>query len=168
MLSINRLLVRYFVGIFTDILCVMTLLSIGLMLVLGFPLQQALLMGLLAGILNMVPYVGPLFGMLLAMSFGILDVYSGVIGISLNVLLIRMAFVFLIVQILDASILQPLIYSNSVRAHPLEIFLVILIAGSIGGILGMIIAIPTYTVVRVLGKEFFNHFRVVQSLTKNI
>lgn len=166
--SINRLLVRYFLGIFTDILCVMTLLSLGLMLVAGFPFKQALLIGLLAGILNMVPYVGPLFGMLIGLSFGILDVYSGAVPLALDVVLVRMLIVFLMVQVLDASVLQPLIYSNSVRAHPLEIFLVILIAGSIGGILGMLIAIPTYTVIRVLAKEFFNHFRVVQSLTKNI
>lgn len=168
LISINRLLVRYFVGIFTDIFCVMTLVSVGLMLVVGFPLKQALLIGLLAGILNMVPYVGPIFGMLTGFSFGILDVYSGVLGLGLNVLLLRMALVFVLVQVLDALVLQPLIYSNSVRAHPLEIFLVILIAGSIGGILGMIVAIPTYTVLRVLAKEFLNHFRVVQTLTKNI
>ena len=166
--SINRLLVRYFVGIFTDILCVMTLVSVGLMLVVGFPLKQALLVGLFAGILNVVPYVGPIFGMIMGFSFGILDVYSGVVGLSLNVLLIRMGIVFVLVQLLDALVLQPLIYSNSVRAHPLEIFLVILTAGSIGGILGMIVAIPTYTVLRVLAKEFLNHFRVVQTLTKNI
>ena len=168
LVSINKLLVRYFLGIFTDIFCVMSLLTLGLMLVIGFPFKQALLIGLIAGILNMVPYVGPIFGMLMGFSFGILDVYSGIVSMGIGVLILRMAIVFLLVQILDAAVLQPLIYSNSVRAHPLEIFLVILTAGSIGGILGMIVAIPTYTVLRVLAKEFFNHFRVVQTLTKNI
>ena len=63
---------------------------------------------------------------------------------------------------------QPLIYSSSVNAHPLEIFLVIMIAGSLAGIPGMIIAIPLYTVIRVFAKEFFNKFKVVKKLTKKI
>ena len=76
-----------------------------------------------------------------------------------------MCFLF---QTLDNLVLQPIIYSNSVKAHPLEIFLVILIAGSLAGIVGMLFAIPGYTVLRILAKEFFNEFRVVQSLTKNL
>ncbi|HNV51901.1 MAG TPA: AI-2E family transporter, partial [Tenuifilaceae bacterium] len=57
---------------------------------------------------------------------------------------------------------------NSVKAHPLEIFIVLLIAGSVAGILGMLLAIPCYTVIRVFAKEFFNNFRVVQKLTEKI
>ena len=76
--------------------------------------------------------------------------------------------VFVIVQLTDNLVFQPLIFSNSVNAHPLEIFLVILIAGSLAGIAGMILAIPTYTVIRVFAKEFFNNFKVVKKLTKNI
>jgi predicted PurR-regulated permease PerM len=64
--------------------------------------------------------------------------------------------------------IQPFVYSNSVYAHPLEIFLVFLMAGSIGGLAGMILAVPAYTVIRVFAKEFLNHFKLVQSLTKNI
>ena len=53
-------------------------------------------------------------------------------------------------------------------AHPLEIFLVILIAGSLAGILGMLLAIPSYTVLRVFAKEFFSQFRLVRKLTEKI
>ena len=65
-------------------------------------------------------------------------------------------------------IFQPFIYSNSVKAHPLEIFIVILIAGNIWGIWGMLIAIPAYTVIRVFAKEFLSNFKVVQKLTDKI
>jgi predicted PurR-regulated permease PerM len=83
-------------------------------------------------------------------------------------LMMQMAGVFVIVNLLDAMLFQPFIYSNSVKAHPLEIFLVIMIAGSIAGIPGMMLAIPSYTVLRIIAKEFFNKFYIVKSLTKNI
>ncbi|MDR3328894.1 MAG: AI-2E family transporter [Prevotellaceae bacterium] len=164
--SVTKLLVRYFVGIFSDILCVMTMLTLGLTFVAGFTLQQALLIGLLAGVLNVIPYVGPLVGCALGGAIGIVTAVNT--GVPFAPIAFKMLAVFLAVQAIDAAALQPFIYSNSVKAHPLEIFLVILIAGSIGGILGMLIAIPTYTVVRVFAKEFFNNLRVVRKLTEKI
>ena len=68
----------------------------------------------------------------------------------------------------DDFVLQPTIYSERVKAHPLEIFLVILMAGYMAGIVGMLLAIPSYTVLRVLAKEFFSEFALVQKLTQNI
>jgi len=82
--------------------------------------------------------------------------------------LIWVLVVCIIVQWIDNWIFQPLIYSSSVSAHPLEIFIVFLMAGSLGGILGMIAAVPAYIVIRVFAKEFFNNFKFVRSLTKNI
>lgn len=61
-----------------------------------------------------------------------------------------------------------MIFSMSVRAHPLEIFLVILIAGTLAGIPGMILGIPGYTVIRVFAKEFPDQVRIVKKLTSNI
>ena len=69
-----------------------------------------------------------------------------------------MVIVFGAVQIIDNILFQPLIYSNSVKAHPLEIFLVIMAAGSFAGIVGMILAIPVYTILRVVAKEFSYNF----------
>ena len=74
----------------------------------------------------------------------------------------------LILKGLDDFVLQPTLYSERVKAHPLEIFLVILIAGSLAGILGMLLAIPSYTVLRVFAKEFFSQFRLVRKLTEKI
>ena len=76
--------------------------------------------------------------------------------------------VFVVAQMIDNFVLQPTIFSKSVKAHPLEIFLVILSAGSLGGIVGMILAIPLYSFLRIVAKEFFNGYKVVQGLTKNI
>jgi len=87
--------------------------------------------------------------------------HYGMIGhIALLILL-----VFLIVIVIDNVVYQPLIYGKSVKAHPIEIFLVIIAAGSVGGIIGMIIAVPTYTFLRIVAKEFLSQFKIVRSLT---
>ena len=70
-----------------------------------------------------------------------------------------------VVKIIDDFIIQPTIYSDRVQAHPLEVFLCILIAGYIGGIWGMLFAIPLYTVLRVFAREFFSEYSLVQKLT---
>lgn len=79
-----------------------------------------------------------------------------------------MSIVFLSVQIIDNVLFQPLIYSSSVKAHPLEIFLVIMAAGSLAGILGMFLAIPAYTIIRVIAKEFFDNMKLVRKLTESL
>ena len=79
-----------------------------------------------------------------------------------------MTIVFASVQVIDNILFQPLIYSSSVKAHPLEIFLVILAAGSLAGIIGMILAIPVYTIIRVVAKEFFDNMKIVKKITKSL
>jgi len=165
--SIKSLLKRYFIGIVIDVSLVITLITTGLSIV-GLELQHALIIGLFMGLLNVIPYVGPILGGALGLIIGIathldMDFYS-----ELLPLLGLMLIVFITVQIIDATFLQPTIYSSSVKAHPLEIFLLILVAGSLAGIAGMVLAIPTYTIVRVIAKEFFNQFKVVKKLTENI
>ncbi|GHT11590.1 AI-2E family transporter [Bacteroidia bacterium] len=164
--SVNKLLVRYFVGIFCDMLCMLTLLSIGLTLIAEFSLKQAMLIGLIAGVLNVIPYVGPLVGIATGVLFALAASFHA--DLAFGVLALKTIAVFAVAQIVDMAFLQPYIYANSIKAHPLEIFLVILIAGSLAGIVGMLVAIPTYTILRVFAKEFFNHFRVVQKLTEKI
>ena len=167
MTSVVQLLRRYFVGIIIQSACIMTLDTIGLMVV-GIKFNTAIVIGLVAGILNVIPYVGPLTGAIMGVIIGVatnlqLDFATHIIPMIGYILL-----VFVVTRIIDDVVFQPLIYSSSVNAHPLEIFIVILIAGSITGILGMLLAIPTYTVIRVFAKEFFNKFRVVEKLTRKI
>ena len=75
---------------------------------------------------------------------------------------------YFVAQLIDNFIYQPLIFSKSVRSHPLEIFLVIIIGGILFGVLGMIIAVPAYTTLRVILKEFFGDVKWVKALTKGI
>lgn len=165
--SVKKLLVRYFLGLTLEVFLVMTLDTLGLIIV-GINFENALVIGLLAGMLNVIPYIGPIVGGILGLIIGAtlnidLDFYS-----ELLPLMGFMAIVFVVTQIIDNIVFQPLIYSNSVHAHPLEIFLVILIAGSAFGILGMILAIPGYTILRVIGREFFDQYELVNKLTQNL
>jgi predicted PurR-regulated permease PerM len=165
--SINTLLIRYFIGMLIEIICVMTFLVIGLTLFGGLKFSTAVVIALSAGILNVIPYVGPLVGGILTVIVSLATdanfITTGNIGIIVPIIII-----FVVVQLIDNIVLQPLIYSNSVKSHPLENFIVLLIAGNIAGILGMLVAIPAYTVIRVFAKEFLHNFRLVQKLTENI
>lgn len=165
--SIQHLLVRYFVGILIEVFLIMALNTIGLSIV-GIAIGHAIAIGLITGILNVVPYIGPIIGVIFGLSVGIAINIDMPFYTDLMPLLIYMAIAMLFTQLIDNIVIQPLIYGNSVYAHPLEIFLVILMAGSIAGIPGMILAIPGYTVLRVILREFFNKYKLVKTLTKNM
>jgi len=163
--SCRRLLTKYFLGLCLDVCIVITVITIGMSL-LG--LKNALIIGVIAGIMNIVPYVGPIIGGTIGVLLGIsinldMDFYSQMLP-----LILKMIAIFVGVNIIDGYILQSIIFSKSVRAHPLELFLVILIAATIAGIPGMILAIPSYIVVRIVAKEFLNQFRIVQKITEKI
>ncbi len=161
----KRLLSRYFIGLMIELTTMITLLSLGLSL---FGIEYALLIGFFGGLMNVIPYLGPIIGAALGIILTIFTALStGMISDLFSSILIVLG-VFAVSNLLDNVVLQPLIYSNSVKAHPVEIFLVILIAGSMAGIPGMILAVPTYTVLRVIAKEFLSQVKVVQQLTKNI
>jgi predicted PurR-regulated permease PerM len=82
--------------------------------------------------------------------------------------IIKLCSVFFVVNFIDNNILVPMIYARSVKSHPLEIFFVIIIGGGIAGLAGMLLAVPTYTLLRVIAREFFQKFRVVKKLTETI
>jgi predicted PurR-regulated permease PerM len=165
--KIRVLLSHYLAGILLDVFIIMTLVTFGLWLV-GIEFHHAIICGLLSGIMNVIPYVGPWIGAAFSIAIGVATNIDLPFEAGLMPLVGYMLLVFVITQILDWSVFQPFIYSKSVNAHPLEIFLVILMAGSLAGIGGMVLAIPSYTVIRVIAKEFFSSFKVVQKLTKNI
>ncbi|MCK4919646.1 MAG: AI-2E family transporter [Bacteroidales bacterium] len=166
MSSIRRLLSRYFIGISFQLSGILILVTLGMSIV-GLGFKKSLLIGLTAAILNVVPYLGPLIGSALGVLLGI-AFNINMEMIELGPLVGYMLLVFLSVQAIDNIVFQPVIFSNSVNAHPLEIFLVIMIAGSVGGVTGMIIAIPTYTIIRVFAREFLNKFRLVKKLTEKM
>ena len=145
----------------------MIFITIG-MTIAGIDFQQALVMGLIIGVLNVIPYVGPWLGAFIAIVMGIASHINMDISTVMAPLLIYMMLVVAITQIVDNIVFQPVIFSNSVRAHPLEIFVVILASGFAAGIPGMILAIPAYTVLRVFAREFFYNFKAVQKITSSL
>lgn len=161
----RKTLTRYFTGILIQVSIVTTLLSAGLY-ILG--VENALVIGFFGGMMNIIPYVGPLiggaFGIVISLSTNLdMDFVEGMVPLALGI-----GAVFLAVQLLDNFILQPIIFSNSVKVHPLEIFLVILMAGNLAGVAGMILAIPIYSFLRIIAREFLSEFKLVRSLTSNL
>lgn len=167
MSSIKYLLMRYFIGIILQITCIIILITAG-MLIVGIKFNNALLIGLLVGVFNVIPYIGPVIGATLGIFIGIVTHLELSFYAEMLPLLTYMLLVFVCVQIIDNMVFQPLIYASSVHAHPMEIFLVLMIGGSTAGIIGMFLAIPAYTVIRVFAKEFFNNFKLVKRLTEKI
>ncbi len=165
--SVKHLLRRYFVGILLQMTGILTLVTVG-MTIIGVGFRHGLVIGLLAAVLNIIPYLGPWIGALLGIILGVATHLHLDFSTELLPLMGYMLLVFVITQLTDNAVFQPVIFGTSVYAHPIEIFIVIMMAGGLAGIIGMIVAIPTYTVIRVFAKEFFNNFRVVQKLTEKI
>ncbi len=165
--SVKHLLRRYFVGILLQMTGILILVTLG-MTIIGVGFRHGLVIGLLAAVLNIIPYVGPWIGASLGIILGVATHLDLDFSTQLVPLMGYMLLVFVITQLTDNTVFQPVIFGTSVYAHPVEIFIVIMMAGSLAGIVGMILAIPTYTVIRVFAKEFFNNFRVVQKLTEKI
>ncbi len=165
-LSDSRLLLtRYFLGILLELFAMMTLITIGLSL---FGVENAIIIGTLGGLMNIIPYLGPIIGASIGVVLGVISVLSlGHYDLVITTVFIIIG-TFAAANTIDNILLQPLIYSKSVKAHPIEIFLVIIMAGKIGGIVGMIIAIPTYTVIRVVARQFLSQLKFVKALTDSL
>ena len=168
--DIERLLSRYFVGLIVEVLGVVLLNLLGLWLIARVDFNYALGIAFIAGLLNIIPYVGPLIGELVGVTLCVILKYGVGIGLGVNIWLFALIVlgIMLTTQLVDVFIYQPLIYSTSIKANPLEIFVVLLIAGHIGGVVGMLIAIPSYTVIRVIASRFFYDFKPVKRLIPDV
>lgn len=158
------LLSRYFLGLLLQISILLIIYSIVLAI---FDVQNAFIIAFLCALLNLIPYLGPIIGGLLML----LLTMSSFIGADFSsVILPKTSYVmigFIVGQLVDNFFSQPFIFSNSVKSHPLEIFIVILASGTLLGPVGMIIAIPLYTTIKVIAQEFLAENKIVKSLTKN-
>lgn len=154
--KIERLLSNYLVGLLIQMVTIFTMASVGLS-ILG--IKYALTIALFAAVANLIPYLGPIlgatFGIIVGISTGTDLVYTQ----DYLLLILKIASVFAVVQMVDNIVLQPLIFSKSVKAHPLEIFIIIFAGASLAGIPGMIAAIPVYTVIRVSTSELYEGYR---------
>lgn len=122
--------------------------------ILGVP--NALIIGTVGGLLNIIPYVGTLIAVVVSIIVGITSLLpaSPEIAIVWGTV-IRIIAAFGVAKMVDDFVLQPFIYGRQTHSHPLEIFIVILMAGYIGGVFAMIFAVPAYTLLRIIVNEFF-------------
>ncbi len=163
--KIKDLLSRYFVGLIFQILILFIIYTIGLLII---GVENAVVIAFLCALLNLIPYVGPLVGAFLMLTLTM----TSNLGESFSDVILPKTFwvfiVFIIGQLIDNFGSQPIIFSKSVKSHPLEIFLVILITGILFGVVGLIIAIPAYTAIKVILKEFLSENEIVKKLTKGL
>jgi len=166
--DIEHLLSRYFGGLLIEVLGVATLNFLGLWLIAKIGFYPAIGIAFMAGLLNVIPYVGPWIGAAIGVVLGLVLKFSSAaaLGVFPNfwVILITLVAIFAVTQMVDNFFFQPFIYSTSIKSTPLEIFIVLLMAGHVGGILGMLVAIPTYTVIRVVAARFLKGFKPVKRL----
>lgn len=166
--DIGYLLSRYFTGVLIEMTGVALINFLGLMFIARLGFNAAIGIAFLTGILNIIPYVGPLAGGALGTVLALIIKYSSSIPIGLDVSFIWFTLILIAIfsftQLIDNILYQPVIYSTSIKSTPLEIFIVLLIAGHIGGTLGMLIAIPSYTVIRVVAFRFFRHIKAIRRL----
>ena len=167
--DIEGLLSRYFVGLMIEMFGVALLDFLGLWLIARLGFNNAIGIAFIAGILNIIPYVGPLIGEVVGVILAVILKYGTGVGLGVNIWVFALIVlaIMLTTQFVDNFVYQPLIYSTSIKASPLEIFIVILLAGHIGGVLGMLVAIPAYTVVRVIASRFFPQLKPVKRLIPN-
>lgn len=126
--SIQKLLTRYFIGIIIQSTCIMILITIGMTIV-GIEFKQALVMGVILGILNVIPYVGPWLGLFIALIMGVASHINMDFENVVIPLVTYMIIVEVVTHLIDNVVFQPVIFSSSVKAHPLEIFIVVLASG---------------------------------------
>lgn len=163
--TIKDLLSRYFLGLLLQITILFVIYTVILLI---FGISNAIVIAFLCALLNLIPYIGPLIGSVLMVTLTMtsnlsLDFQSQILPTTIYVMI-----GYAIAQLVDNFFSQPFIFSKSVKSHPLEIFLIIIIGGLLFGVIGMIIAVPTYTAIKVILKEFLNDNKIVKSLTKDL
>ena len=163
--DIEHLRSRYFVGLVVEVLGVTLLNFLGLWLVARIGLTAAVGIAFITGIMNIIPYVGPLVGGIIGTVLAVVLKFSAA-GFAANFwgFVFLLIAVFVVTQLVDNFFFQPFIYSTSIKASPLEIFIVMLVAGNMAGMLGMLVAIPAYTVVRGGAGRFFNSYKPIRRL----
>lgn len=163
--DIEHLLSRYFVGLMVEVAGVALLNFLFMWLIARIGFNAAVGIAFITGILNIIPYVGPLVGTVMGTLLATVLKFSAA-GVTAHFwgFVLLVFILFEVTQLVDNFLFQPLIYSTSIKASPLEIFIVLLIAGNLAGVVGMLVAIPAYTVVRVIAGHFFSDVKAIRRL----
>ncbi|KRL42349.1 AI-2E family transporter [Liquorilactobacillus nagelii] len=151
MKKLNTTLSRYIAGQVIECLFIATFTSIGYWII-GLP--YAFLLGVTAGMTNIIPYVGPYIGIFPALILGL--TFST--GKALLVII-----VCVIVQQVDGNLVYPNVIGKSLAIHPLTIIILLLVAGNLAGIIGMILAVPTYAVLKTVVKYLIDLYHLHQA-----
>ena len=161
----KQMLSRYFAALFIDMLIVGT----SAMIVLSvLDVKNALIIAFCAGLLNVIPYIGAFITMSIAILLGVSACISAGSYELIGPTITKLFFGLLSINLIDAFLIQPVLFSNSVKAHPLEIFLVTLMAASLGGVFGMVVALPVYTLLRIVAKQFLTHLKFFKRISDTI
>ena len=154
--KIEKLLSNYLLGLLFQMFAIFSIASFGLSL---FGIRYALTIALFAAVSNLIPYAGPIMGTVFGVIVGVSTGNFMMDTSAIWLMVVKILTVFSVVQLTDNLLLQPLIFSKSVKAHPLEIFVIIFVGANLAGVLGMIVAIPVYTVIKVSIKELYTGYK---------
>ena len=154
--KIEKLLSNYLIGLLFQMFSIFSIAYIGLMIV---GIKYSLAIAVFAAFANLIPYLGPILGATFGIIVGISTAGDLASANDFLFLTLKIVAIFATVQMTDNIFLQPLIFSKSVKAHPLEIFIIIFVGATLAGIPGMIAAIPVYTVLRVSFLELLKGYK---------
>ncbi|TAE03288.1 MAG: AI-2E family transporter [Bacteroidetes bacterium] len=158
--KIEKLLSNYLLGLLLQMSLIFTGISLALSIA---GVKYALTVGLFAAVVHVIPFVGPV----LSTIFGLIVVLSttspeAVLESGYGFLMAKNLIAFGTIYLLDNIFLQPIIFSKSVKAHPLEIFVMIFAGANLAGAIGMVMAIPIYTILKVSLTELQKSYRSYQ------
>ena len=153
--EMNQQVSSYIRGQITVAICVGFTYIIGYTLI-GLP--YGVTIGMIAGLLTIIPYLGSIIGLTPALIIGFVTNPT----LALHVLL-----VFVIEQLIESRVLQPLILGSSLKMHPVTILIILLAAGKMFGLVGLLIAVPVYAVVKVFITHFFAWYKEYSGLYYN-
>ncbi|WP_052432096.1 AI-2E family transporter [Flammeovirga pacifica] len=164
LIKTEKLLSSYLLGLFLQMLSIFSIATIGLKIA---DVEYAITIAVFAAVANLIPYLGPFLGFTFGMMVGVLT-DSSLVEVSDYIFLgAKILTVFGIVQVVDNIAVQPIIFSRSVKVHPLAIFLAVFIGSALGGVVGMVFAIPTLTILKVGMEEFMYGYKRYQIFSKN-
>ena len=153
--EMNQQVSSYIRGQITVAICVGFTYIIGYTII-GLP--YGVTIGMIAGLLTIIPYLGSIIGLTPAL----------IIGFVTNpTLALHVFLVFVIEQLIESRVLQPLILGSSLKMHPVTILIILLAAGKMFGLVGLLIAVPVYAVVKVFITHFFAWYKEYSGLYYN-
>ncbi len=149
--DMNRLLGSYVQGLGIVCLCVGILAYIGFLII---GLDYALILSIFILITNVIPFLGPFIGSIPAIIVGLIDS-------PLTMLMV--IIVIVIVQQVESMIISPQVMGRKLALSPLAIILIVLVAGRLGGLMGIILAIPTFTVLKIIISHIYAYFKPIKT-----